>query len=416
MELDTKIKLLGEYLHNGGVQRINHKDLLQSLINMKFTAFGNVIPSTVDSLVRAYANTIVYEELLGPYLSETQVANYNTLLQKSVFFDCIKIDSMDTFNTYYNSFSQKNNFIFRGVNESKYRLQSSLQRNWLSESLYELGVKYSDFIENLIQHARENELIQETIGDKIDFDLAVLSLLQHYSCPTPLLDWTYSFQIALFFALFNSKSTIGSRKEIDSYFSIYYIEEENYDDGNFKKILQEAIDANLDLIRNSTLENLSMDKQAKENFNSYLTEEKLKKIAYKSYLPSAALRLSKLDKLMTLPVLYFSNSHTNSFFNIGIISSENIKAQNGAFTWSNDPVKPIEHMINIDNFERNNIVKNSHQLCYCLDIKKALIPEINEFLFNENINMDTVFPESENEDLTKVCKDIFENVVNTYNR
>lgn len=49
-------------------------------------------------------------------------------------------------------------------------------------------------------------------------------------CPTPLLDWTYKFQNALFFGLDGLEKNQGA-KEIDDYFSLFYLEEEYMGEG-----------------------------------------------------------------------------------------------------------------------------------------------------------------------------------------
>ena len=77
----------------------------------------------------------------------------------------------------------------------------------------------------------------DKIGLDPENDLAVLSFLQHYGCPTPLLDWTYNFSNALFFSVQNlDKQT--ANWEIEKYFCVYFLEEEFFETYSMQKLFK----------------------------------------------------------------------------------------------------------------------------------------------------------------------------------
>ncbi len=93
--------------------------------------------------------------------------------------------------TYMKSRVQKG-FMFRGVNEAKYKMYNSAQRAWIENDLILNDIPYHNLINRRIIDAKSsNGNYFKKIGIVQDNDLAILSFLQHYEPPTPLLDFTY---------------------------------------------------------------------------------------------------------------------------------------------------------------------------------------------------------------------------------
>ena len=203
IDLDLKVKLYNEYLENGGLEGIFFPQLLESLLKIKSLTNGKVNPDTVDSIANAAMLAYVGTQLMEPFNSDTYLSQYETLLQKSIFFTQTNIETEEEFDEIFERYMDSKNILFRGLNEAKYRLYSSLQREWITSKLYENHSSYETFLCTLIKNAKlqEGEILSKylnKIGIDSENDLAVLSFLQHYGCPTALLNWTYNFPNALF--------------------------------------------------------------------------------------------------------------------------------------------------------------------------------------------------------------------------
>ena len=192
LDMNTKVKLFNEWLENGGIETIWSIDLLEDLKKVRKDSNGNVIEETVSPLVNAAMLAYSGSQMTAPFFSEKHISEYNTTLQKSLFFDQENIDTEEQFDEIFEKYIDSNQILFRGVREAKWRLYSSLQRNWLTRKLFETDTEYPDLLEKIIENARNEQggvLIKFLKQNRIDAnnDIAVLSFLQHYGCPTPLL-------------------------------------------------------------------------------------------------------------------------------------------------------------------------------------------------------------------------------------
>ena len=279
MTLDEKIQIFTEYLENGGYEKINHIDLLEDMKLVQKDANGKAIPSTISPLVMAAINSVAIAKSDSfqpePIITDTFVENYKHLKQKNLYFSQEQIDTPEQFDAIFEELSKKENTLFRGVKESKWRLNSSLQRQWISNEYKTKGINYKEFLEKLIENARtvNNESLRRYLNAlnlDSENDIAILSFLQHQGSEsfTPLLDWTYKFEHSLFFAIDRMKSfsKSESESEIDNYFSIYYLEEEFFEDGDLTAIVQKVLDENSENIFNGLIESLDGPKEKVESF------------------------------------------------------------------------------------------------------------------------------------------------------
>lgn len=119
----------------------------------------------------------------------------------------------DVYKNFFDDLEKENvRWIFRGLPDKKYKLATSLERT------IQDGSKRIIIYPKLIEKFKESchlYLDQAQIPELHDF-LEIQSLMQHFGSPTRLLDWTYSWKIAAFFA---------ASKFDDTDFTVYAINE-----------------------------------------------------------------------------------------------------------------------------------------------------------------------------------------------
>lgn len=123
--------------------------------------------------------------------------------------------------------------IYRGMSEAKYKLLTSSQRVWIANEMSQWANKtYLEFISDLVNKANQNSLIKKVFNlynySRKEREFPILSLLQHYGAPTPLMDWTYNNNVAFFFATDGLNKKEQPKTEIDNYFSVYRINKRKY--------------------------------------------------------------------------------------------------------------------------------------------------------------------------------------------
>ena len=251
--------------------------------------------------------------------------------------------------------------LFRGLSQAKYKLYNNSQRYWIEKNLLNWTYSKLSYVEML----KINNLIKTVFNLHGLFykqwDFPILSILQHYGAPTPLMDWTYDFNVALFFAS-ESINEHGDSDNINDYFSVYHIvkKEQNRDTVQKGDQLMHILDWNND--KYPTIEKFT-EKENSTNFLLYISDQ--------------------------------GNKNILSYYN------HNIVPQRGVFIFTPLPYKPLE-----DCFSSIEEQRDFYLIPFrCYNIHKSLAEYVRRKLKKERgIDRDFLFPKLDN-----VAKNIVDN-------
>ena len=397
MTLNDKYLRFKEYLENGGLEKIFSIDLLEDLKIVRLDSDKNVIPESVTSLVMAAFNALAGSHLSEPFISDTFIEEYRSFNQKDLYFSQQRIDTEAEFDKIYNEYEKLQDTIFRGVSEAKWRLLNSLQRFWIKEKFSDKKISYQEFVLKLIEKARlihNNSLVRYLNDLRLDSenDIAILSFLQHYGTGSyiPLLDWTYNFKHSLFFAIDNLDIFKPQRTEIESYFSIYYLEEKFFEDGDLSIIVKKVLAQDAEKIFQKSIEDFEdVPADKLESFKNSMTDNAKKHFAYQLMGKGAIRHITKIENLIKFPIAFFSDKNLIGPLKCSVQNNFNIINQQGAFVWNYSPTKPLEYIAKEEYLKENS---GDFFFCYCLNINKKLKYYIKNKLDNDGITLKCLYP------------------------
>jgi len=396
--LELKIRLTKEYLRNGGTQQIYDAELLD-LLSIEFNK-GKADPNTVSSRANAFMLALLGSHMMPPPFHAEHISEYASTLQKANNFDQENIDTEEQFDKIYDKYKVKDDTLFRGQREAKWRLYSKIQRQWIIEKLFIREESYQKLIERLVETGKTNysPQIQELLSvqhiDSVN-SISVLGYLQHHGCPTPLLDWTYKFQNALYFAL-DGVTPNTKTLEIEDYCSVYFIEEKHFEGGNLRTIIKEG----LDTIEQPELFRLIAQIANGDEEKRIAMEKKFagRKLFDHNRISGSGLisYMTKIENLINFPITYFCDKDANSGILFSLNNSKNILNQAGVFTWNSDPSKPLE-MVGDEQFreDRSDEDTDGYKFCSCFNIHKKLLDHARKRLEADGITTEFIYPTPE---------------------
>lgn len=299
---------------------------------------------------------------------------YKTLAEKEQFYNCIRIETEQEFDNYFNQIqTNSNGYAFRSINEAKFKLYSSAQRQWIWNDLSNAHTSFNNYILSLISQIQQNSNITTFFSsNKIPTnDFVILALLQHYSQPSPLIDFTYNPLTTLFFAF--DRMTPSNNGTIDDYVSIYRI---NYDQPCFCSIQE----VNTNGVLNLEKELQKLDIPISKIDTSSVTTS-IANLNYTNY-SSLDYILIHGDKMgitnISIPLLGFTCTYD--------ITNPNLKNQEGLFILNTSEDKSLGELLR----EKHRFVS---PLIDCFDVRKELGPYIqSKYLIPQKIDRNMIYP------------------------
>lgn len=319
-----------------------------------------------------------------------KLPTYKSLEEKKKYFwPFIQVDTIEAFEkeferlgTIVNHLGELPNaekldlVVFRGMSEAKYKLYTSAQREWITNDWECVLGKdgFVGFIESLLSHLRNNDNLKKYFSSMNivveNNDLLLLSFLQHYRAPTPLIDFTSKKEVALFFALEGLENEKQGADDIENYFSIYV-----------HPIHKNHV-THIDQYYNNIDEVASKERHIgirwKTDTDSPLIVQLSAIDTYLFYIPNP----TKMDKM--------NNRDNDSFYTW---SNPNIIAQNGCFVVNPLPDESLAHLY----YERNYKRQEKKEVPFmpnmkCLNIHKSLAPYIRE-KYLKSVTKETIYPD-----------------------
>lgn len=297
--------------------------------------------------------------------------NQKELAYKSLVYGSIKnIDTVDEFEKIYQQLSENNNevnqFFYRGMPEAKYTLMNSAQRAWNAMKIRQWNdsENYRSFFYKILERIKKEFLLKKVMDFYTvtkQFEFSLLSLIQHYGGYTPLLDWSYDLNVALYFAIINQHSNnFLGQEDINQYCSLYIIDNTH-----------------------AKLQSLAEDNSFKEAFESVRDRD-----------------------MGANRIFYFSDFDRRDSDRPPLTSvfNQNIIPQKGLFIFNPSRTTPIETYL----LEKCNDAENAQGFT-CYNINKGLSEYIQRKIASQGYNKDFIFP-----DLNTVIHRITEDVLNSY--
>lgn len=344
------------------------------------------------------------------------MAYFHSLGQKNQFFQSRTIETIKEFDKIYEQYSNETGRLFRGMNEAKFMLYSSLQRNWISSNFETNEIELATFLRILVDNARkhESDLIINQLKDKninsIN-DISVLSILQHYRCPTPLLDWTYNFKVALFFALENLNHPKSKFNNIDNYFSLYHIEESRFQAGELREIIMLSNRQNFEIYKQVLIAFGVKQGKNGTQLEKELTPQKVEQIVLNNYGKSFVQHMCNMNQMINIPVTYFSEIDNHSI-KFGMKNNPNIVNQEGVFTWNSHPFFPLQYAAEVQYMKAEEV--DAYYLSSCFNFNKTLALHIRQRLDQNKINASFIYPESNKNELEQLANDVWKKTLDVF--
>jgi len=272
-----------------------------------------------------------------------RLKEYSDFEEKSKRFEKhIVIDSLELLEKFLNKVPElnKSNKVFRGVGDSKYMIYTSAQRTWITQELKYRFESFESYLKQIVSSFLSTNPVIAKFFEKIEIppkEIPVLSYLQHYGAPTPLIDFSHNLNVALYFAVDGLRHNPGN--EIDNYFSVYILDEIN--EVSFQQKIKEEMEVLLKIDPKDILKRMPKSDQE----NEIRSLESIKKMFVKME-KSIKERLLDLKNFPKAAPELISASEINDI-NYFTHSNLNILNQEGIFVLNTLAYTPLEEAFDI---------------------------------------------------------------------
>lgn len=307
-----------------------------------------------------------------------KLPEYQSIDEKKLKFNYVKFDDKTTLDSHLRNLLESNPCcIFRGVGEARYKLFTSVQRKWITNGLGR-HTTINNLVGSLLRDIRQNTVLNDYFKslNVVETDPLYLSLLQHYSAPTPLLDFIHNHRVALWCAT-NDITITQTDNDLDNYFSLYYIDFGKGGErlSKMNKQLDDALKTGKGFYEKFTKENpnIQVDKSLLDDLDQ-LTKWETTLCQFSLTFIDNPLSADRVVTPFVQNTLYWSNL--------------NIIAQEGCFLLYNNKDVPLEEYLN-------------NSILYCLDIHKSLVDYVRANYLS-GISRETLFP-----DITRMARQAY---------
>jgi len=275
-------------------------------------------------------------------------------------------------------------YLYRGVNEARFKMFSSSQRNWIQQSaiVQKMGKSsYYDFIEELIRRTSCLAEVQAYMKKQnVSYnEMFILALMQHFCLPSPMLDFSHSLEIGLFFATDNLNPWVDKgTNNLDDYVSLYLIP-------NSIDWVQATIQ-NVMLNAAYNIENYVEDLKKNHpniRIDTSTEEDNIREAKFRQF------RLSSTSSIQFLPIEGPAGGRVNISIPIlnlhcdYYIINDRIIKQQGMFIANFTEDRPLAEVM-------NSVCQRP--LFICLNIRKNLIPFIRtKFLLPQRLTHNSIY-------------------------
>lgn len=305
---------------------------------------------------------------------------YNSVEEKKKYLKSCEIHSSKELWEFVDECKKQSDLVFRGVNEAKYPLYSSAQvRTKASLSQQEFESIISDAISKVRDNNELMALLRNRSKDESDFQ--ILSLLQHYGCGTPIIDFTNNIDSALFFATDRQDNPVQTAaiddRKIDDYISIYFFNKKDPYHCSVQSFSAQGAKQAADL-----------DAEMKQEYG-----DRYKGISDETMESFVRLPYERLSKELTTGGLFAVEGHSYGQYKYSVggkdidynINNERLYAQDGLFMFNGLSNKPYEEAAKNWYSDIQN---------FCVNIHKSLEGEIKKYLEDKGISSYTIYPET----------------------